>query len=59
MIGKITVDGKTFKDLNGNKKLDLYENWQLKDEERVKDLVSKMTLEEKAGMLTDSGISEI
>ena len=51
VIGKITVDGKTFKDLNGNKKLDPYENWQLSDEERVKDLVSKMTLEEKAGLL--------
>ena len=51
VIGKITVNGKQFKDLNGNKKLDPYENWQLKDEERVKDLVSKMTLEEKAGML--------
>ena len=49
--GTITVNGKRFKDLNGNKKLDPYENWQLKDEERVKDLVSQMTLEEKAGLL--------
>src|SRR3954454_20108175 len=49
--GTITVNGKKFKDLNGNKKLDAYENWQLKDEDRVKDLVSKMTLEEKAGLL--------
>lgn len=47
----ITVDGKRYKDLNGNGKLDPYENWQLSDEERVKDLVSKMTLEEKAGLL--------
>ncbi|MEH7392180.1 glycoside hydrolase family 3 protein [Bacillus sp. JJ1474] len=51
VIGKITVNGKQFKDLNGNKKLDPYENWQLADEVRVKDLVSRMTLEEKAGML--------
>ena len=51
VIGKITVNGKQFKDLNGNGKLDPYENWQLSDEERVKDLVSKMTLEEKAGLL--------
>ena len=49
--GKITVDGKEFKDLNGNGELDPYENWQLSDEERVKDLVSQMTLEEKAGLL--------
>ena len=49
--GKLTVDGKEFKDLNGNGKLDPYENWQLSDDERVKDLVSQMTLEEKAGLL--------
>ena len=49
--GKLTVNGKQFKDLNGNGKLDPYENWQLSDDERVQNLVSKMTLEEKAGML--------
>ena len=49
--GTITVNGKKFKDLNGNRKLDPYENWQLTDDERVKDLVSQMTLEEKAGLL--------
>ena len=49
--GKLTIDGKEFKDLNGNGKLDPYENWQLSDDERVKDLVSQMTLEEKAGLL--------
>jgi beta-glucosidase len=49
--GKLTVNGKEFKDLNGNGKLDPYENWQLSDDERVKDLVSQMTLEERAGML--------
>ena len=55
--GSITVNGQTFKDLNGNKKLDPYENWQLKDEDRVKDLISKMTLEEKAGLLLIPRIS--
>ena len=49
--GKLSVNGKEFKDLNGNGKLDPYENWQLSDDERVKDLVSQMTLEEKAGLL--------
>ena len=49
--GTLTVNGKQFKDLNGNGKLDPYENWQLSDEERVQNLVSQMTLEEKAGML--------
>ena len=49
--GKLTLDGKEFKDLNGNGKLDPYENWQLSDDERARDLVSQMTLEEKAGLL--------
>ncbi|WP_316568609.1 glycoside hydrolase family 3 N-terminal domain-containing protein [Neobacillus sp. YIM B06451] len=47
----LTVEGKTFKDLNGNGQLDPYENWQLSDDERARDLISKMTLEEKAGLL--------
>ena len=52
--GKLTVNGKQFKDLNGNGKLDTYENWQLTDDERVKDLVSQMTLAEKAGLHANS-----
>ncbi|SHM56156.1 glycoside hydrolase family 3 protein [Gracilibacillus kekensis] len=47
----ITVNGKQFRDLNGNGVLDPYENWELPIEERVKDLVSRMTLEEKAGLM--------
>lgn len=47
----LSIDGKTFKDLNGNGQLDPYENWQLSFDDRAKDLVSKMTLEEKAGLL--------
>ncbi|WP_051633673.1 glycoside hydrolase family 3 protein [Bacillus sp. UNC41MFS5] len=43
--------GKKFKDLNGNKKVDQYENWQLPTQVRVKDLVKQMTLEEKAAMM--------
>ncbi|MFC2949893.1 glycoside hydrolase family 3 protein [Virgibacillus sediminis] len=50
----LTVDGKQFRDLNGNGVLDPYENWELPIEERVKDLVSRMTLEEKAGLMTIS-----
>lgn len=48
----ITVDGKRFKDLNGNGEIDPYENWQLSTEERVQNLLSQMTLEEKVGLLT-------
>lgn len=48
----ILVQGeKKFKDLNNNGRLDPYENWQVPTDVRVKDLVKKMTLEEKAGMM--------
>ena len=40
-----------FKDLNKNKKLDRYEDLRLPIQERVKDLVSQMTLEEKIGFM--------
>jgi beta-glucosidase len=41
----------TFKDLNKNQKLDIYEDWRKPLDQRVADLVSQMTLEEKVGML--------
>ena len=47
----LTFKGKIFKDLNSNGKLDDYENWELPVEKRVTDLISKMTLEEKAGLM--------
>ena len=47
----LTVDRLTFKDLNANGRLDPYEDWRLPVAERVNDLVGRMTLEEKAGML--------
>jgi beta-glucosidase len=47
----LVVDGKQFKDLNGNGKLDPYEDWRLSIDQRVNDLVSKMTIEEKTGMM--------
>ena len=40
-----------FKDLNKNGELDDYENWSLPIDKRVDDLISKMTLEEKAGSM--------
>ena len=56
----ITVDGHQFKDLNDNGKLDSYEDWRLSVDERINDLVSQMTLEEKAGMmLIDTLNSEV
>jgi len=47
----LNVDGKQYKDLNANGVLDSYENWGLPVSKRVKDLVSQMTLEEKAGLM--------
>jgi beta-glucosidase len=44
-------DGLRFRDLNGNGKLDPYEDWRRPVEERVDDLLARMTLEEKAGLM--------
>lgn len=49
--GVVEVDGKIYKDSNGNGELDPYENWELSDEERAKDLVTRMTIDEKIGMM--------
>ncbi|MGZ4417077.1 MAG: glycoside hydrolase family 3 N-terminal domain-containing protein, partial [Gaiellaceae bacterium] len=45
------VDGRRVRDLNGNGKLDPYEDPRLPVEERVDDLLAQMTLEEKAGLM--------
>lgn len=47
----LTINGKKFKDLNKNGKLDKYEDWRLSADERAKDLASKMTVEQIAGLM--------
>lgn len=48
--GKIvTVEGLRFRDLDRDGKLSAFEDWRLAPEVRAADLVSRMTLEEKAG----------
>jgi beta-glucosidase len=47
----ITVGGLAFKDLNKNGKLDRYEDWRLPVEERAKDLASRMTIKQIAGLM--------
>jgi len=47
----IKVNGREFKDLNANGKLDVYEDWRKPVDARVADLVAQMTLEEKAGLM--------
>ncbi len=44
-------EGLPFRDLNKNGRIDVYEDWRQPVEARVADLLSQMTLEEKAGML--------
>lgn len=51
----ITVDGYTFRDLNKNGKLDVYEDSRQPIDARVRDILSQMTLEEKAGMMFING----
>ncbi|MFY9263241.1 MAG: glycoside hydrolase family 3 protein [Actinomycetaceae bacterium] len=47
----LEVEGFVFKDLNDNGVLDPYEDWRLSPEERAADLVSKMNLDEKVGLM--------
>jgi beta-glucosidase len=47
----LTQDGITFRDLNKNGKLDIYEDPRRPLEVRVEDLLKQMTLEEKAGLM--------
>ncbi|GAA4456743.1 glycoside hydrolase family 3 N-terminal domain-containing protein [Nibrella saemangeumensis] len=47
----LTVNGFAFKDLNKNGQLDKYENWRLPVDLRAKDLASKMSVEQIAGLM--------
>lgn len=57
--GKSTIlvdqNGFQFRDLNKNEKLDIYEDINQPIETRIDDLLSQMTLEEKAGMMFING----
>ncbi|HLN55457.1 MAG TPA: glycoside hydrolase family 3 N-terminal domain-containing protein, partial [Bacteroidales bacterium] len=47
----LTVKGLAFKDLNKNGDLDPYEDWRLGADERAKDLASKMSIKQIAGLM--------
>jgi beta-glucosidase len=47
----IQQDGLRFRDLNRNGTLDAYEDRRLSPEQRARDLVARLTLEEKAGAM--------
>jgi beta-glucosidase len=50
-VKTVVVDGYEFRDLNKNGTLDIYEDNRCTTDERVNDLLSQMTLEEKAGTM--------
>lgn len=50
-----TENGYSYRDLNHNSKLDVYEDPRQPIDARVEDLLSQMTIEEKAGMLFMDG----
>ncbi len=54
---KAEANGLSFRDLNSNGKLDVYEDPNQPTEKRVADLISRMTLAEKAGALFINGVA--
>jgi len=53
----LEIDGLQFKDLNRNGGLDPYEDWRQPVEERIDDLLSQMTVEEKAGLMVHPALA--
>ena len=51
----ILKDGLPFKDLNKNGVVDIYEDWRVNVNERAKDLASKMSIDQIAGLMLYSG----
>lgn len=56
-LKELTVSGYTFTDRNGNGQLDIYEDDRKPLADRVADVLSQMTLEEKIHLLKGSGIA--
>ncbi|MFZ9686675.1 MAG: glycoside hydrolase family 3 N-terminal domain-containing protein [Chitinophagaceae bacterium] len=50
-VNILKVGNLQFKDLNKNGKLDIYEDWRLPYSTRAKDLLSKMSVEQKVGFM--------
>jgi beta-glucosidase len=55
----ITDKGLAFKDLNKNGKLDVYEDWRQTSEARARDLASKMSVRQIAGLMLYSAHQSI
>lgn len=54
-VSLIEKSGYAFKDLNKNGELDIYEDWRQPVDERAKNLVSQMSVEQMAGLMLYSG----
>ena len=50
-LNLITKDGLKFKDMDKSGQLEPYEDWRLSAEVRARDLVGRLTLAEKAGLM--------
>ncbi|TVP52709.1 MAG: glycoside hydrolase family 3 protein [Mongoliibacter sp.] len=55
----LDINGLQFKDLNQNNQLDDYEDWRLSFDERAKDLASKLSVEQIAGLMLYSSHQSI
>ncbi len=53
LVGVLELDGKYFRDSNNNKALDPFEDWRLPVEERAADLLSKLSTEQRIGLLAN------
>ena len=58
-IKLLTFNGLAFKDLNKNGKLDKFEDWRLPYQVRAKDLATKLSVEEIAGLMLYSAHQSI
>jgi beta-glucosidase len=56
-LNELTIDDISFLDRNGNGKLDTYEDNRESMDDRVEDLLSQMTIEEKIHLLKGSGMA--
>ena len=55
----IEKDGYAFKDLNGNGKVDIYEDWRLDTEVRAQDLAEKMVADGEEGIAAIAGLMSV
>ena len=50
-VSILTKNGRAFKDLNRNGRLDVYEDWRVDPQTRARDLASQLSVDEIAGLM--------